>query len=301
MIGTFSGSGRVAMRRLLLVTMMFGATAAAHAADMPDYLRGSIPADPAPIRNWDGWYAGGHVDYSSANIDLSHAQSSLTSFILRNTVIQAPVDQLTLFQPQHAQSTGFGAFVGRNFQWDEIVAGVEANYTYINGLSTSAQNQMGRRLDNPGGQTLPSGHTDRYDVTLTGATALQVKDVVTFRGRVGWATGDFLPYMFGGVAVGRMATSRSVSVTSNEFDVFDGVSPLGTPIHTETLLSSLDLSYGQSRSNNYVLGYTGGLGTEMMLFDNVFARVEWEYVKFVSVMDMTVSMNSVHAGLGYKF
>jgi opacity protein-like surface antigen len=107
--------------------------------------------------------------------------------------------------------------------------------------------------------------------------------------------------MFGGVAVGRMATSRTVSVTSNEFDVFDGVDLNGNPVHTETPLSFLSLSGGQSRSNNYVIGYTGGLGTEMMLFDNVFARVEWEYVKFVSVMDMNVTMNSVRAGLGYKF
>jgi len=47
------------MRRFLLAAMMFGAAAGAHAADMPDYLRGSLPGETTPSRNWDGWYAGG--------------------------------------------------------------------------------------------------------------------------------------------------------------------------------------------------------------------------------------------------
>ena len=58
---------------------------------------------------------------------------------------------------------------------------------------------------------LPPGATAADGVTLNGNAALQVKDVVTFRGRAGWATGDFLPYIFGGLAVGRMDISRTVS------------------------------------------------------------------------------------------
>jgi outer membrane immunogenic protein len=291
------------MRRFVLAALMFGVACGAHAADLSDLpiLRGSFSGEPTVNRNWDGWYAGGQADYTSANIDLSHAPASLTSFMLRDTVIQGPVAGLQLFSAQHAQATGFGAFVGRNYQWDDIVYGFEANYTYLNSLATSAENQMQRRFDNPSGQTLPAGHTDRYSVTLSGTAALQVKDVVTFRGRVGWAAGDFLPYVFGGLAVGRIAASRSAAVTSNEYDVFDGVDTFGNPVHTETLLSSLSLSQTEARGNSIVAGYTGGLGTEMMLFGNVFGRIEWEYLKFLSVKNMSVSMNSVHAGIGYKF
>jgi outer membrane immunogenic protein len=288
------------MRRYLLVAVMFGTVSGAQAADMPDFLRGSISA-PSVTRNWDGWYVGGQVAYSSANIDLTHAPQSLTNFMLRNSVIQAPVAQLGLFSAQHAQSTGFGAFVGRNWQWDDVVLGVEANYVYLNSLSTSAQNQIARRFDNPGGQTLPTGHTDEFNVALSGTAALQIKDVVTFRGRAGWATGNFLPYMFGGLAVGRLAVSRSASVTSNEFDIFNGVDIFGIPIQTITPLSTLSLSQTEARGNNLTAGWTGGLGTEMMLFGNVFARVEWEYVRFLTVKNMTSEMNSVHAAIGYKF
>jgi outer membrane immunogenic protein len=52
---------------------------------MPDFLRGSLNPSAPLTRNWDGWYAGGRVDYSSAEIDFSHAPKSLTNFLLRNS------------------------------------------------------------------------------------------------------------------------------------------------------------------------------------------------------------------------
>jgi outer membrane immunogenic protein len=293
------------MRRLLLAAMVFGAVSGARAADMPDFLRGSVSAGSStPTRNWDGWYVGGQVGYSTADINLSNATQSLTNYTLRNTVIQQSVSDFGLFHAQHAQATGFGAFVGRNFQWDDIVFGIEANYNYINSLSTSASTSMGRRIDNPGGQILPAGHTDQWDVTLAGSAAVQVKDVVTFRGRVGWAAGDFLPYVFGGLAVGRMSVSRSATVTATETDVSYSTDSLGNQTEVDKVLCSAACAFGsviEARGNNYTAGYAGGLGTEMMLFGNVFARVEWEYIKFLAVKDIPVTMNSVRTGIGYKF
>jgi outer membrane immunogenic protein len=295
------------MRRFLLAAVMCGAMSGAQAADLSDLpiLRGSFPGGlSTATRNWDGWYVGGQVDYSSANIDLSHAPASLTNFLLRDTVIQQPVSSLGLFSAQHAQATGFGAFVGRNFQTDDLVYGIEANYVYINSLATSATAGMARRMDNPGGQILPVGHTDRWDVNLTGAAALQVKDVVTFRGRAGWATGNFLPYIFGGLAVGRLSVSRSTTVNATETDVSYWTDLAGAQHEIDKTLCSVQCAFGtisEARGNNFVAGYTGGLGTEMMLFGNVFARIEWEYVKFLSVKNMTTSMNSARAGIGYKF
>jgi opacity protein-like surface antigen len=286
---------------------MFGAASGAQAADLSDLpiLRGGFSGGQTATRNWDGWYVGGQVDYSTANVDLSHAPASLTGFLLRNTVIQQPVGQFGLFSAsQHTQSSGFGAFVGRNYQWDDIVYGIEANYFYVNNIFASSTASMARRLDNPGGQILPAGHTDRWDVALAGSAALQVKDVVTFRGRVGWATGNFLPYVFGGVAVGRMAVSRSATVNATETDVSFNTDAFGNQTEVDKILCSAACAFGsqtESRPNSFVAGYTGGLGTEMMLVGNVFARLEWEYIKFLAVKDMTVSMNSFRAGIGYKF
>ena len=73
--------------------MMFGAASGAQAADMPDLpvLRGSFPAGlSTATRNWDGWYAGGQVGYSSANMDFAQSVVGLTNTIFRNSVLQQP-------------------------------------------------------------------------------------------------------------------------------------------------------------------------------------------------------------------
>ena len=116
------------MRRFLLAAMLFGTVAGAHAADMPDYLRGSFPGEPAPIRNWDGWYAGGQAAYSSSATDFSQAVVGLTNFIFRDSVLQQPTANWSLLNKTNGQASGFGAFVGRNYQWEDLVFGVEANY-----------------------------------------------------------------------------------------------------------------------------------------------------------------------------
>jgi opacity protein-like surface antigen len=296
------------MSRLGLAVVMFGAVSGAQAADMPDFLRGSIPAAPV-TRNWDGWYVGGQVDYSSAHEDFSRTTLSLTNTIFRNSVLQDPVSQFNVLPKIDVQGSGFGAFVGRNYQWDDLVFGVEANYTYLTNLSSSVLGTLGPlAIPSPAGTTAPPGHTYTYNVTLAANAALQIKDVLTFRGRAGWATGNFLPYVFGGLAVGRMDIARSVSSTvtrrddsfATVVDAFGNVTTI--PTGSVTLpIPQQSLAVKEERTNSFVAGWTGGLGMEYMLWGNVFMRGEWEYIKFLSVKDTVVTLNSVRAGIGYKF
>ncbi len=299
------------MRRILLAAMVLGAASGVRAADLSDLpiLRGSTSEGlSTATRNWDGWYAGGQVDYSSAEIDFGHATQSLTNFILNNTVLQTPLSNWQLLSKNHAQGTGFGAFVGRNWQWEDLVFGLEANYNYIDSLASSASNSMTRAIVNPAGDTPPAGHTHTYNITLAGSAALQVKDVITFRGRAGYAFGNFLPYVFGGLAVGRMDVARSATVTGNLQDDYDvsttttvnGVSTTNTVHHTD-YYPLAPVSQTEQRGNNFTAGWTGGLGMEYMLWGNVFMRGEWEYIKFLTVKDMVVNMNSARFGIGYKF
>jgi opacity protein-like surface antigen len=294
--------GSVAMRRLLLAAVMFGAASGAQAADMPDFLRGSIPAVVStPTRNWDGWYVGGQIGYTSADMDFSHAPQSLTNFTLRNSVLQDPVSQWQLLSRNHAQATGFGAFVGRNYQWDDLVFGIEANYNYMTSLSSSSTNSMALAIANPAGENPPAGHIHTYNTTLSGEAALQIKDVVTFRGRAGWATGNFLPYMFGGLAVGRVDVARSATVSYQKFDDYDTQVGL-TTVHHHDDLGSKDYPVSvEHRTNSFVAGWTAGLGLEYMLWGNVFMRGEWEYVRFLKVKDISFSTNNARFGVGYKF
>jgi opacity protein-like surface antigen len=302
--------GSVAMRRFLLAAVMFGATSGAQAADLPDYfpaLRGSEGLSTA-TRNWDGWYAGGQVGYETSSVDFSQSVVGLTNFIFRNSVLQQPTSQWSLLNKANMQGTGFGAFGGRNWQWDDLVFGFEANYNYMNRLASSSSSSMALGIVNPPGTSPPAGHTYTYNTSLTGNAALQIKDVLTLRGRAGWAAGNFLPYVFGGLAVGRMDVSRSVSsnVVLRDDEVDTTTNSLGVittttkpPVFTQ--ISSLTQTSSQERTNNFVVGWTGGLGTEYMVWDGLFLRGEWEYIKFMSVMNTSVSMNSLHVGLGYKF
>jgi outer membrane immunogenic protein len=308
-VSVFDGS--VAMRRVLLAAVMFGAVSGAQAADLSDLpiLRGSLPGGlSSATRNWDGWYAGGQVGYSSAEIDFSRSIVSLTNFIFRNSVLQQPTSQWSLLHKNHAQATGFGAFAGRNYQWDDLVFGVEANYNYVNSLASSSASSIALGIVNPPGSQPPPGHTYTYNTSLNGSAALQIKDVLTFRGRAGWATGNFLPYVFGGLAVGRMDVARQVTtnVVLRDDQVVTQTDQFGNsftfslpPVFTN--IPALSQTNSEERTNSFVVGWTGGLGMEYMLWGNVFMRGEWEYIKFLTVKDTTVTMNSARAGIGYKF
>jgi opacity protein-like surface antigen len=285
---------------------MLGALSGAQAADMPDFLRGSIAAAPV-TRNWDGWYVGGEVSYSAVASDFSKSVVGLTNFIFRDSVLQQPTSQFGLLAKTTTQGTGFGAFVGRNYQWDDLVFGVEANYSYFDRLATSTSGSNSLEIVNPPGQVNAPGVTTTYGaygVTLTGRAAVQVKDAITFRGRAGWATGNFLPYVFGGVAVGRMDVSRSVTSSVTRRDDLSITDPFGVttttigptlpvPAQSQTLI--------EQRTNAFVAGWTGGLGLEYMLWGNLFMRSEWEYVKFLTVKNTAVQANNLRAGIGYKF
>jgi outer membrane immunogenic protein len=297
------------MRRFVLAAMMFGAVSGAQAADLPDFLRGSLSAGPAPTRNWSGWYAGGQVGYSAMASDFSNSIAGLSNFIFRDSVLQQPTSQFDLLAKTTTQGTGFGAFVGRNYQWDDLVFGVEANYSYFNSLSTSTSASNSLSIVDPAGQVNPPGVSTTYGVTLTGRAAAQVKDAITFRGRAGWAVDNFLPYVFGGVAVGRMDVSRSVTssvtmredTTSTTTNSITGVATTNTVRGPTVAVPAQSQTLNEERTNAFAAGWTGGLGLEYMLWDCVFLRGEWEYVKFLSVKNTVVQANNLHFGIGYKF
>src|SRR5258708_5732486 len=77
--------GGVAMRRLVLAAVMFGAVSGAQAADMPDFLRGSLPAGPAPTVNWQGYYIGGQAGYGSSDENFNGSTSNMIAALLANT------------------------------------------------------------------------------------------------------------------------------------------------------------------------------------------------------------------------
>ncbi|WP_354033023.1 outer membrane beta-barrel protein [Bradyrhizobium sp. S3.2.6] len=283
---------------------------AAHAADMPDLpvLRGGFTDGLSKTsHNWDGTYFGGGAGYSTDASDFSQSVVGLTNFIFRDSVLQQPTANWSLMNKTNTQSTNFNAFVGRNWQWYDAILSLEGTYTYFNNLATSTSGSNSLTIVNPAGDTHAANVTDNYDVTLTGTAAAKVKDMITLRGRVGWDGGDFMPYAFAGAAVGRMDVSRSVTSTvdlrqdvTNSI-VVGGVTVTSTTFGAPQAVPAQSQAQTQRRTNAFAVGWTAGLGVEYCIWDGLFARVEYEYVKFSPVMNTSVTLNNARVGLGYKF
>jgi opacity protein-like surface antigen len=172
-------------------------------------------------------------------------------------------------------------------------------------LQTSSSSSIGPlSITNPPGDTPPPNTTDVYGIQLTGSAWAQVKDVLTLRARGGWACGDWMPYFFGGLAVGRMDVYRNVtSATTLRQDVTikDAAGNSFVVTGPTNTIASMTTSATQERTNNFVPGWTAGLGFEYKVWGDLFVRAEYEYVRFVSVENVNVALNSARAGIGYKF
>jgi opacity protein-like surface antigen len=276
--------GGVTMRKLLLAAVMFGAATGAQAADMPDFLRGSVPAGPAPTVNWRGFYIGAQGGYGSSDENFNGgAPSNMIAALIANNVIQQMgVAQWNLqLGKDSARSPGYGAFTGYNWQWDDVVAGLEMSYLHgsFGGASSATAGPL------VGG---PLSDNFFHSVTVNSTSSIAISDMATFRARAGYAYGCFLPYLFGGLALGNADISSSVLIKdSASLTRFGGFIPL------------LPLSADDAVHNHLIYGYTAGLGVDINLIGGLFMRAEWEYVRFTSQVD--TSINTVRAGLGYKF
>lgn len=266
------------MRRFLLAAVMAVTAAGAQAADMPDFLRGSLPGGPSPVVNWQGFYIGGQAGYGSSDENFNGSTSTMTSALLADTLIEQAmqVSQWNLgLGKESRRSSGYGAFAGYNWQWDDVVLGLEGSYLHgtFGGSATASEARSSLTA-------LADGRI--HDVTATSSAAISISDMATFRGRAGYAFGCFLPYVFGGLALGNADITHSVTVQ----DVAGGI-PL------------LPLTATDAVHNHLIYGYTAGLGIDVNLIGGLFFRGEWEYVRFASTVD--TSINTVRAGLAYRF
>lgn len=256
------------MRRLVLVAAMWGAVSAAHAADLPDLpvLRGPFTEGLTTSRvNWQGFYVGGQGDYGMMTSKISPTiNSDLQS--PSNFVPPAGIayNWLPLGQA-HGASAGYGAFAGYNWQWDDVIVGVEANYLH-GGFRASSSS---------------TGYT--YTASLNVASTAYSKAVVSvpdfgsLRLRAGYVAGCFLPYGFIGAGFGSQTVDRGIAANPPP------------ALAVSTMVSK----------EKFVYGYSAGVGFDVMLIAGLFLRAEYEYQRVTS--DIESNINSVRAGLGYKF
>ncbi len=271
------------MRKLLVAGMMLGAVQGAQAADLP-ILRGAVPDTYGPrVVNWEGFYIGGQASYGTADMNFVNSNQSLTKKLLNNVDVESEykISEWPLLGKASQSNSGFGGFAGYNMQWEDSILGVELNYVHGNFSGQSGGSQS-RTMFYP---------TDYMTTaTLTQSAAMQISDYGSFRARAGYAAGSFLPYMFGGVAMGQADIQRSATASLYyRYTGTDGLPDIGPTSKTER----------SDLKSHFIFGYSAGLGMDVMLMQGLFLRAEWEYLRFTSPVD--VSVNTVRAGLGYKF
>jgi outer membrane immunogenic protein len=274
----------VAMRGLLLAAVVLGAVQSAQAADLPDLpvLRGALTDGLTTSRvNWQGYYIGAQAGVGESDMNFAGSTRTIASHLLVNTGVEAggQVAEWPLLGKSSQRGQGWGGFAGYNSQWEDVVIGVELSYLHGK-FGGSQTDTMSRFFSDP------SGFTDA--VTYDASASMSVSDMGTFRARAGYAVNQFLPYMFGGFALGQADIIRTAHISGIQYNA--GGPGVNVPF---------DLSATSAQNSHLVYGYTAGLGVDVQLVASLFLRAEWEYVRFTSAVD--TSINTVRAGLGYKF
>lgn len=245
---------------------------------------------PATFTRWSGFYFGGQFGYNEANANFADATQPLVHFSLRELTLEnvdAPSQWAVLGRGSDS-AFGGGGFIGYNTQWQDLIIGVEGNYTRTNLVTNAPTTPIGR-ITSAGGAS--------YSVFLSGAGSLDLTDYATMRARAGWILGDFLPYGFAGFAVGR----ASYSVTTLVY----GQQSTQTPPFpcTDNGGSCINYSYANSagQSSALLYGLSVGVGLDWAMTQNIFLRSEFEFIQFAPLANINVSIVGARVGAGLKF
>ena len=162
------------------VSALAASCCAAQAADMYQASAGGYKDAPVYAPNtWTGFYAGVHGGYASGAWDGK-----------LETTAGNPANNFAGFNNPYQSIDGNGALaggqIGYNKQINSVVLGIEADasWTNLNGSGTYA-------TDAPG-----------YNNNWVKAHHLELDYFGTVRARAGYAMGNFLPYVTGGLAYG---------------------------------------------------------------------------------------------------
>src|SRR6185369_4729393 len=108
-------------------------------------LRGATPYIPEPpvYFRWSGFYGGAQAGFTSGSVSFGDGVGKLVQNAIRFTRVESearPENWLSIPSAFPKGANG-GAFVGYNSQWDDIVLGVEFNYTH-SGLTDTGSDSV---------------------------------------------------------------------------------------------------------------------------------------------------------------
>jgi outer membrane immunogenic protein len=282
--------------------LLIAMTCPALAADYDDsWLRGSqtigpsVGPPPRLYRIWAGVYGGAQVGEDFHGVDFrSTPASPLASAISQDAILSllsASLPGMPNLSQVNSNGPSYGGFVGYNWQIDDVVFGVEINANRSS-LNQSAYSSVTR------------SYVVNYNSYLFSPTVVNVNnsgtadmsDYFTLRGRLGWAFGNFLPYVVAGVSFAQIDSSQTADINYR-----------GTCVTTTTVTCPPNFTIGGNypfanvSHGKYVLGFDGALGMDYLLTKYLFVRGEVEYLQLGQPSDIRVNTVSARTAIGLKF
>lgn len=302
------------MRKILVSLLVLSAAGTAQAADLDyDYLRGAdYDPPPAPTIDWSGFYIGGHGGWSSSSLGFGNTAKPVVASYMRQTVFEAEASVSTwLSTPlnKRVNGTSFGAYAGYNAQFDDIVLGIEVDYTHF-GIGGGVYDDISRS------KVTSDGY---YNVGyLSTSSQTKISDYATLRARAGYALGNFLPYVTGGLAIGSAQISDRVSIQTAGYDQAAykanlGLSAGATPAYvgrygysffdpTNPGAGVLAAPYVYNKTKTKtVAGIAAGAGIEYAITPNILLRAEYQYALFDAFDGHKANVNTIRGGAAVKF
>jgi outer membrane immunogenic protein len=285
---------------LSIASLILGMASPALASDYDlqyvPVLRGSAPppapvysVGPATFTRWSGFYVGGDFSFNNGTTNFSSATAPGVEFALQDSVVQQTFtpSQLSLLGNGAGSAFGGGAFLGYNTQWQDLVLGVEANYTHtsINTAASTPPTFQIARAFNP----TSTGNVSSLSLSKA-AGSLSLTDYGEARARAGYVVGNFLPYAFVGMVVGMGSYSISTHV--------DLVCTVGGFTGE---CAGYPLDPGSSQKNALLWGYSVGAGLDWKLTPNFFLRGEFDFDQFAPISNIQLNLVSGRLGGAFKF
>jgi high affinity Mn2+ porin len=239
----------------------------AEADERPTAMPRKAPAQRAAAYDWGGFYLGGHVGYAWGRSDWSSAAAG------GGPTLGGAFDL----------THGFNFFKGTGSYFNGLHAGYNHLLPSRVMLGAEADVSFPSRIE--GGQTVSSAAIGqaRFDEL--------VQFFGTVRGRIGYASGDWLIYATGGLAW--------------SYDQFSRTQLAGTPVGGTAVPGTVDTRVMVPR-----MGWAAGAGVEVALASHWSARLEYLYTDFgtrsvffpagAQRFDSDLALHSVRLGLNYR-
>lgn len=284
----------LSMKKFLLSTVALATmTAGAMAADLPSR-RAPAPYVAVPVFTWTGFYVGVNAGYGfNAK---NNNNTNFGTFAATPGTLTAPLGAYNGVVSNgvfggRGSNDGFvgGGHAGYNYQFGNIVIGLEADAQYTDFGNNSRNNQGTVVALTPG--------VVGFSGAVNSGLASGLDFYGTVRGRVGYAFDRVLVYGTGGFAYGMGGRDNNALVTAN-----------GQVFTTN------------NRSDDFRTGFVGGAGVEYAFTPSIIGRVEGFYVNldrsrnnnFVGAVGVTpvflantrnsdTEFGVVRAGVSYKF